>query len=101
MHARVSTYALDDGTALQHLNAFTDALGEIAALDGFEDGYLLVGDDGGAALTVTVWRDQTSLEASRVRASSLRTGAARALGASVTSTVELRVAARLPRPPEA
>ena len=65
----------------------------IGELQGLLNAYLLVGDDE-TVLSVTVWEDNDSLAASRVRATRLRTDAAYEAGATVVSTVEYRVAER-------
>ena len=94
MHARVSTYGVGGRPGHVELGPFEEALDAIAALDGFEHGYVLVDDEVGTVRTVTVWRDHDALVASRVRATTLRTAAARACSAEVASTVELRIASR-------
>jgi hypothetical protein len=92
--ARVSTYDFGGQPALVDLGPFERALDAIGDLQGFAGGYVLIDDESGTVRTVTVWNGHESLAASRVRATRLRTDAARELGGQVTSTVELRIAAR-------
>lgn len=72
-------------------------LGRSAAIDAIErppgllDACMLVSEDGSDAVTITLWETHAAMVASRVRATRLRTEAARLVGAEVRSTVEYRV----------
>ena len=91
MYARISTYELDSGHSDEAVVAFRGAIDRIRGLSGLLDAYFLVDDDGTRALTVTVWESAAAMEASRVAASSARTDAARAVGATVSSSCEYAV----------
>lgn len=91
MYARISTYAFPPHDVRQGAEPFREAIAGVKEIDGLEDAYLLVDEDTGAAITLTVWRDHQALEASRVRATRLRTEAARETGATIVSTTEYRV----------
>jgi heme-degrading monooxygenase HmoA len=92
MFARVSRYEIPSERIDDAIHGFRDALDEITTLAGFRDGYLLVNSADGCALTVTIWDDAATLEASRVTASRLRTAAARAADGAVTSAQDFEVA---------
>jgi pyruvate carboxylase len=98
VYARVSTYAFTATDVHVSAEPFRAAIAAIQDIEGLEDAYLLVDEDTGAALTLTMWRDHQSLEASRVRASRLRTDAAREVGATIVATTEYRVLARAATP---
>ena len=91
MFARVSTYELEEGRAVEVVGAFGPALEDIRGLDGFVDGYLLVERDGGHAVSVTLWESIDAIERSRVAATKARMEAANQSGATVTSTYEYEV----------
>jgi heme-degrading monooxygenase HmoA len=97
MFARASTYQLPAGRSAAAEQEFRGAIARIADLDGLEDAYLLISEDGDQALTVTVWDTHDAMVASRVTASVARRAAAEAVGGGVTSTVEYRVAVRVSR----
>ena len=91
MYARISTYELESGHTDEAVGSFRAAIERIQGLSGLRDAYFLVDDDGTRALTVTVWESAAAMEASRVAASSARIDAARAVGATVSSSCEYSV----------
>ena len=78
MLARVARYTVDPERCEEAVAAFTEAAREIAEERGLEQGYLFVDSESGAIVTVTVWADQTTMDASEVHAATLRR---RAIGA--------------------
>jgi hypothetical protein len=78
MLARVARYEVDPERCDDAVDAFLAAGREIADFPGLAHGYLLVDSESGAVLTVTLWADQGSLDASATRAAGLRR---RAIGA--------------------
>jgi heme-degrading monooxygenase HmoA len=75
--------------------AFEPAIHGIRELDGFVDGFFLVERDGAHAMSVTIWESLDTMERSRISATRLRTEAAQAAGASVTSSYEFEVGHRV------
>jgi heme-degrading monooxygenase HmoA len=78
MLARIARYTVDPERCEEAVEAFTEAAREIAEERGLEQGYLFVDSESGAIVTVTVWADQTTMDASEVHAATLRR---RAIGA--------------------
>ena len=72
MLARLARYEIDPDRCDDAVRSFQESAREVAELDGFEDGYIFVDPQEGRVMTVTVWRDQQALDASEVRAASLR-----------------------------
>ena len=92
MHARVARYRIDPERCQDAVTSFTEAGGEIAKLDGFRDGYVLVDPDDGEILTITVWDSHASLDASDMRATSARRRAAEAVDGTVEAVTRYGVA---------
>jgi heme-degrading monooxygenase HmoA len=72
MLARVARYEVDPDRCDAVVDAFTSAGQDIAGLEGFESGYVLVDAETGAVVTCTFWADEQSLEASATRAAGAR-----------------------------
>jgi heme-degrading monooxygenase HmoA len=72
MLARVARYEIAPERCDEALDAFTSAGGDIAGMDGYHAGYVLVDPETGAVVTFTLWDDQQSLDASATRAASAR-----------------------------
>ncbi|MDQ2984357.1 MAG: antibiotic biosynthesis monooxygenase [Actinomycetota bacterium] len=83
MLARVARYQVPPERCDDTVRAFQEAANTIAELDGLEHGWFFVDSESGATLTVTVWRDQQALDASEVRAASIRQRAAREVDGEV------------------
>lgn len=77
MHARLARYALEPDRVDDALEAFREAGREIAQLQGFRGGQLLVDWDAGTVMTLTLWENRAALDASDVRAAQLRQAAVR------------------------
>ena len=78
MHARVARYRIDPDRCGDAIEAFRAAGAEIAAIDGFESGYVMVDPEEGNVMTVTLWESRAALDASEVRASGARQRATQA-----------------------
>jgi heme-degrading monooxygenase HmoA len=96
--ARISQYDLPEEKRDDGIRAFGDALKEIAGdAEGFTGGYYLVSCDGERAMTLTFWESRGAMEASRVKASRLRSEAARESDGGVVSSEEFEIAVDLSR----
>ena len=91
MYARLSSYELPEHRADEAARAFGEALEQVSECPGFVDGYYLVSCEGERVLTFTLWDARDKMEASRVKASRLRSEAARKVDVGVLSTEEFRV----------
>ena len=94
MFARVARYEIPSERMSEAEGSFQQAIDEIREMTGAGGAYLLVSPDSGLVLTMTLWENQATMEASRVTASQLRNRAAGALDGSVVSAEEYEVAAR-------
>jgi heme-degrading monooxygenase HmoA len=92
MFARVSTYQVPAERLGDAAGAFERAIQEIQDVDGFREAYVLVDEEDGRALTMTVWSSQYALEAGRDVAGRLRRAAVKEIEGSVVSVVEYEVA---------
>jgi heme-degrading monooxygenase HmoA len=90
VYARISTYELPDHGD-EAAEAFRVALGAISECPGFVDGYYLASCEGERVLTLTLWETRDQMEASRVKASRLRSEAAHQADGGVIATEEFRV----------
>jgi heme-degrading monooxygenase HmoA len=85
VYARLVRYAIEPDRIDDALVAFREAGRELAQLQGFEGGHVLVDPDGGTLLTFALWQDRAALERSEVRAASLRQRALRTVDGEVQS----------------
>jgi heme-degrading monooxygenase HmoA len=92
MFARVVRYKVDPERCDKALEAFEEAAKSIGDIDGITGGYVMVDGDEGRIVTVTLWEDQTKMEASEVRASRLRQEALRTVEGDIDSVERLRIA---------
>ena len=95
MQARVARYRIEPARCEDAVASFKQAGAEIAKLDGFRDGYVLVDVDDGEILTVTVWDSHASLVASVMKAISSRRRAAEAVDGTVEAVSRYGVAIEL------
>jgi heme-degrading monooxygenase HmoA len=95
MFARTSIYELPEDRRDDGIAAFREALAEVGECPGFTGGYYLVSCDGARSKTVTFWETREAMEASRVKASRLRSEAAREVDGGVVSSEEFEVAVEL------
>ena len=92
MQARLATYRIDPDRCTDALSAFGQAGEEIAQLDGFIGGYLLVDGDAGDVVTLTLWDSGAAVDRSNVRASGARQRAVDSVGGEVVSVRRFSVA---------
>ena len=92
MHARVARYRIEPERCNDAVASFSEAGAEIAKLEGFRDGYVLVDPDNGDVLTITVWDSHASLDASDMKATSARRRAAEAVDGTVEAVSRYGVA---------
>jgi heme-degrading monooxygenase HmoA len=95
MHARVARYRIEAERCNDAVASFSEAGAEIAKLEGFRDGYVLVDPDDGEVLTITVWDSHASLDASDMKATSARRRAAEAVDGTVEAVSRYDVAIEL------
>lgn len=95
MFARLARYEIAPERLEAAVGSFAEAGAGLSELEGFEEGYVLVDEEDGSLMTLTLWSSRTALEASDTRASLLRQRAARAAEGSVTSIHCYDVAAKL------
>jgi hypothetical protein len=91
MHARVAVYEIPGHRMGEAVAAFGNAINQIGELSP-QEVYLLVSRDDNRALTISIWDTAQAMEASRVRASGLRSDAVSVVDGSVQSVVEYEVA---------
>ena len=96
MYARISAYDLKEHRS-EGVRAFREALDAISECPGFTDGYYLLSCDGERAMTLTLWETRANMEASRVKASRVRSEAAEQTEGGVVSSEEFEVAVDLNR----
>jgi heme-degrading monooxygenase HmoA len=92
MHARVAVYEIPAHRAEEAVESFRAAIGEIRDMQGLSDVFVLVSPESDRALTMSLWGKQADMEASRMKASRLRSDAAQSVEGSVQSVVEYEVA---------
>ena len=93
MFARVVRYKVDPERCDEALEAFEGAAKTIGDIDGIMGGYVMVDGEEGRIVTMTIWEDQSKMEASEVRASRLRQEALRTVEGDIDSVERLRIAA--------
>jgi heme-degrading monooxygenase HmoA len=91
VHARVARYAVESDRIDEAIERLREAGAEIAQLEGFRGGYVLVDYNEGALLTMVLWEDQIALDRSEVRATSLRQAALRTVEGEVQSVTRYTV----------
>ena len=92
MFARVGVYEIPGERMGEAIESFTAALDEISACEGFHEAFLLVDRDDERATTLTLWTTHAAMEQSAVKASRLRSEAARAVDGSVISAQQYEIA---------
>jgi hypothetical protein len=85
VHARVARYTIDPDKLVDALDGLRDAGRELAALEGYEGGHVLVDYDDGTLITLTLWENRAAIDRSEVRAAQLRQRAMRAVDGEVQS----------------
>ena len=83
MLARVARYAVPPDRCDDAVKAFLDSAQEIAAMEGFDRGYLFVDSETGATVSLTLWDNQTAFETSATVAALARRRAVDAVDGEV------------------
>ena len=91
MHARLARYTIEPDKIDDAVESFREAGRELAQLEGYEGGHLLVDNEEGALLTLTLWEDRAAMDKSDVRAASLRQRALRAVDGEVQAVTTYEV----------
>ena len=85
MQARVARYEVPSDRCDEAVEAFLDSGKDIAAMEGFEGGYLFVDSQTGETMTLTFWQSQTAADASSTHAATARRRAVSAVDGEVAS----------------
>lgn len=101
MHARLARYAIQPDRLDEAVASFREAGRELAELRGFKAGHVLVDYDEGTLMTLTLWESRAAIDASDVRAASLRQRALRTVDGEVQSVACYDVPVELGRPASA
>jgi heme-degrading monooxygenase HmoA len=83
MQARVARYAVPPDRCDDAVKAFLDSAREIAEMDGFDRGYVLVDSETGTAISLTLWEDHAAFESSATKAALARRRAVDAVDGEV------------------
>lgn len=92
MFARVAVYEIPGHRVEEAVGSFREAIDQIRDMEGLEEVYVLVSPESDRALTMSLWERQEDMEVSRIKASQLRSDAAKVVDGSVQSVVEYEVA---------
>ena len=79
----MARYAIELDKIDDAVESFRAAGRELAELEGYEGGHLLVDSDEGTLLTLTLWTNRAAMDTSEVRAAGLRQRALRAVDGEV------------------
>jgi heme-degrading monooxygenase HmoA len=85
VQARVARYEVSPDRCDEAVEAFLDAATDIAAMGGFEGGYVFVDSETGETMTLTFWESQSAADASSTRAATARRRAVSAVEGEVAS----------------
>jgi heme-degrading monooxygenase HmoA len=97
VHARLARYAIEPDRLDDAVESFRQAGRELSELAGFEGGHVLVDYDEGTLMTLTLWESRAAVDASDVRAATLRQRALRAVDGEVQSVTCYEVPVELGR----
>jgi hypothetical protein len=92
MYARVARYKIPQERFGEVVNAFREPVEKLRELEGTKGGYLLIDRENCTALTFTLWDDLSSLEASEMSASRLRSEAVNAIDGEIQTVDRCEVA---------
>jgi heme-degrading monooxygenase HmoA len=98
MFARIARYEINPAKVDETAESFRTAVTQLAELDGFESGSVLVDRGDGGFATVTVWASRQAMEASRMRAGSLRRQAMSDAEGQIVSVSEYEIAFDFAKP---
>jgi heme-degrading monooxygenase HmoA len=91
VHARLARYAIEPDRLDEALDGFREAGRELAELEGYRGGHVLVDYDDGTLMTLTLWESRAAIDKSDVRAASLRQRALRSVDGEVQSVTSYEV----------
>jgi heme-degrading monooxygenase HmoA len=83
VYARLARYAIDPDRIGDAVESFREAGRELSQLEGFRGGHLLVDNEEGSLLTLTLWEDRAAMDRTEVRAAGLRQRALRSVDGDV------------------
>jgi heme-degrading monooxygenase HmoA len=92
MFARVVRYQIPEARFGEVVPAFRESVEQLRDIEGNKGGYLLIDRDNCTALTLTLWDNQATLQASEVSATKLRSDAIDAVEGEVQSIDRCEVA---------
>jgi heme-degrading monooxygenase HmoA len=95
MFARVARYEISPDRLAEAVKSFEQAGAGLSDFEGFQRGYVLLDEDDGALITLTLWSTRSALESSETRAGLLRRRAVQAADGSVQSVHCYEVAVEL------
>ena len=95
MVARVARYEVPQDRIDDAVAAFGEAGAQIENLHGFAGGYVLIDQDDGRTMTITLWENSAAMENSEGAAGRMRRQAAQTAGGSVLSVEKFEVAQEL------
>lgn len=81
----MARYEVPSDRCDEAVEAFLDSAKDIAAMDGFEQGYVFIDSQTGETMTLTFWQSQAAADASSTHAASARQRAVRAVDGEVAS----------------
>jgi heme-degrading monooxygenase HmoA len=85
MLARVARYEVPPDRCDEAVDAFLDSAKEIAAMDGFQNGYVFVDSETGETMTVVFWQSHAAADNSATHAATARRRAITAVDGEVQS----------------
>ena len=97
MHARVSFYDLGGASPDDAKQAFEGAREALSQMQGSQGGLLLVNEDEGKAMTITLWENEAALRASDQQADQTRQQAVSRAGMTVSRVEAYQVALEFDR----
>jgi heme-degrading monooxygenase HmoA len=95
MYARVARYEVEEQRMDEAVDAFREAASKLAGLEGLQGGYVLTDAEDGVVISITLWENRATMDASEVRAARLRQEAAKQADGAVTSVQCLEVAVNI------
>lgn len=98
MYARISVYDVGADRRAEATASFREAFARLREVEGLERAYFLLGCEGTRAISMTLWESQSTMAASRVVASRLRSDAAGASEGEIVSVDEYEVAVAEEKP---
>jgi heme-degrading monooxygenase HmoA len=92
VYARLAKYEVPPDNVDVAIDGFREAGAVLQDLDGMIGGYLLVDEESGETISITLWDNQVAMAGSGTQAASLRQAALREANGAVVSVAEYQVA---------